>query len=74
MSWVLLLAALTHFGAYLAIVGGLAKHEPKWHAAVALVVPPLGVWWATRAHMRMRAIVWLVSLAVYVIALGIAKF
>ena len=73
MSWVLLLAAIAHFGAHFAIVGGLAMREPRWHAAVALFVPPLAVWWSRRAHMHVRWRLWLASLAVYVIALGIAK-
>lgn len=73
MTWVLLLAALAHVGAHLAIVGGLAMREPRWHAAVALFVPPLGVWWGRREHMRARWIVWLASLGVYLLALGIVK-
>lgn len=73
MTWVLLIAAIAHFGAHFAIVGGLAMREPRWHAAVALLVPPLGVWWGRRAQMHARWIVWLASLSVYVIALAIAK-
>ncbi len=63
------LALIAHFGAHLGIAIGLARRQPRWHAAIGFVVPPLGVWWARRAKMRALVITWAVSLVVYVCAL-----
>lgn len=73
MAVVLVLAMLAHFGAHFAIVGGLATHHPRWHAGVALLVPPLGVWWAQREGMSVRVWTWAASLVVYIVALVIVR-
>ena len=58
----------THF----AIVVGLLGRPPRWRAAVALLLVPLAAFWAFRGAMRGRLAVWLVSLAIYLIALAAA--
>ena len=59
--------------AHVAIVFGLARHEPRWHAAVAFFVPPLAPYWGFGARMRARSIVWCVAFALYVIARVVAR-
>lgn len=55
--------------AHVAIVFGLARHEPRWRAAVAFFVPPLAPYWGFRERMRVRSIIWGVAFLLYVIAL-----
>lgn len=57
--------------AHLALVLGLALREPRWHAAVAFVVPPLAPYWGFRENMRVRSIVWGAAFVVYVIVRAI---
>jgi hypothetical protein len=52
---------------------GLAARAPRWHAFVALLVPPLAPYWAARSRMRLRAGLWIGSLAVYVVVLFLAR-
>lgn len=73
MGLLLLLTLAVHVGAVVAISLGLARREPRWHAAVAIFVPPLGAWWSLRAGMHVRVWVWLGSAALYAVTLGILK-
>jgi hypothetical protein len=52
---------------------GLAVRAPRWHALTALLVPPLAPYWAARGHMRVRAGLWIGSLAVYILVLVVAR-
>jgi len=63
----------TAFTTHVAIVAGLARRSPRWRAAAAFVVPPLAPFWAFSERMRLRAVLWCVSLAAYLIALLIAR-
>jgi hypothetical protein len=52
---------------------GLLRRRPRWHAAVALVVPPLAPWWGWRAGMRVRTGIWLFAAPVYAVSLWLAS-
>lgn len=60
--------------AHVAITWGLAFRTPRWRALVAFVAAPLAPWWAWRERMRIRAIVWLTALVLYVVATIVARF
>jgi hypothetical protein len=45
------------------------RQRPRWRGLVALVVPPLAVIWAFRSGYRRTAVLWLVAVMVYLIAL-----
>lgn len=55
-----------------AIALGLAFRSPTWRAPVALIVPPLALYWAFSTGMRVRAIVWIFGLLLYVVAYAAA--
>ncbi len=63
----------TAFTTHVAIVAGLARRSPRWRAAAAFVVPPLAPFWAFSERMRVRAVLWCASLAVYLVALFLAR-
>jgi hypothetical protein len=69
----LVLAFALFITAHVAIVYGLARRTPRWHAAVALFVAPLGGYWAWRGQMRIRAGIWSAALVLYVIATIVAR-
>lgn len=63
-------AALAAFAvAHATLALSLAASPPRWHAVVALLVPPLAPWWGWRARMRWRTVAWASALALY--ALGV---
>ncbi len=45
------------------------RERPRWRGLVALVIPPLAVIWGFRAGFRRNAVLWLVAVVVYLIAL-----
>lgn len=53
--------------AHLAILVGLVRRKPRWHALVALLVPPLAPYWALRASMMWRFILWVACALGYII-------
>ena len=55
--------------AHVAITFGLARKKPRWRALVAFAVAPLAPYWAWREQMKKRVWLWLVGVAVYVLAL-----
>ena len=59
--------------AHVAIVAGLFARTPRWHAPLALVLPPLAPYWAAREGMTARSLIWLVGIVVYGIALYFAR-
>ena len=69
---VLLLAFATAVTAHVTLVFGLARVVPRWHALVALIVPPLAPWWGMRARMTVRSIAWVAGVVVYAVARGLA--
>ena len=62
------LSVATVLTAHVATVYGLAFHHPRWRAAVALVVPPLGIVWGHGAGMRLRPRAVLFGAIVYGVA------
>ena len=69
----LLLAFAFAVTTHVSIALALAKHSPRWRAAVAFVVPPLAPYWAWREQMRRRASIWALSVVVYVVMLVLAS-
>ncbi len=69
----LVLAFALFITAHVAIVYGLAVRTPRWHAAAALFIAPLGAYWAWREKMRIRAGIWGAALALYVIATIVSR-
>lgn len=61
------------FTAHVSIVAALVVRPPRWRALVALVVPPLAPYWALREKLRGRAITWIVSAVVYLVARILAE-
>ncbi len=59
-------------GAHVALLVGLARQKPRWHAVVALVVPPLAPYWGYRAGMRLRVYAWAAALLAYAIGVVVA--
>jgi hypothetical protein len=55
--------------AHLASIVGLAARSPRHRALVALVVPVLAPYWAAKARMVVRTVLWVASFAVYALAL-----
>jgi hypothetical protein len=51
----LVLAFAIGITVHLAIVVGLLRRRPRWHAVAGLLLPPLGAYWAFVARMRIRA-------------------
>ncbi|MBX3263472.1 MAG: hypothetical protein KIS78_31140 [Labilithrix sp.] len=58
---------------HVALALGLAKRQPRWRGAVALVVPPLAPYWGWQEHMRKRVALWAGGLLLYVIMLVLAS-
>jgi uncharacterized membrane protein YqjE len=66
----LVLGFATLVTVHLAIVIRLIHGErPRWRGLVALVVPPLAVIWGFRAGFRRTAVLWMVAVVIYLIAL-----
>ena len=57
---------------HLTIVFGLVQRHPRWHAAVAFLVPPLAPYWALRGGMVVRGGVWIGSVILYTTLRGVA--
>jgi hypothetical protein len=69
----LILSMATMFTAHVAITYGLAFRTPRWRAAVGFVVPPLGLYWAWRERMKIRAFILVGALVLYIVATVVAK-
>jgi hypothetical protein len=65
---ILIAAFATLCTAHLATVVGLAARRPRWHAPLALVVPPLAPYWAAGQGMGGRAVIWIASGVLYAVA------
>jgi hypothetical protein len=65
----LVLAFATWVTVHVAIAARLLlRTTPRWRGFVALLMPPLAPVWAMRQGWRRPAVVWLASLALYVLA------
>jgi hypothetical protein len=69
----LVLAFALFVTAHVAVTYGLATREPRWRAAVGFFFAPLGVYWAWRGQMRVRAGAAGVALLLYVLAIMVAR-
>jgi hypothetical protein len=58
--------------AHVTIAAGLLGRSPRWHALVAFVVAPLAPYYAFRARMPVRAVVWIGAVVVYAVARVVA--
>jgi hypothetical protein len=70
---VLVAAFATLVTAHVTLALGLVRRSPRWHGAVALVVPPLAPWWGWHAGMRARAAIWVVAAPLYAVSLWLAS-
>jgi hypothetical protein len=64
----LVLAFASLLTAHVTIAYGLARRPPRWRALAALFVPPMAPLWAWRERMRVRTIVWVAALSLYIAA------
>jgi hypothetical protein len=55
--------------AHVAIVFALVSRTPRWHAVVAFFLPPAAPLYAFRARIHVRAALWIVGAAVYLVGL-----
>lgn len=51
--------------AHVAIVIGLAGRAPRYHALVAVVLPPLGAFWSFREKRFLRGAGWAIAAIAY---------
>lgn len=58
---------------HVALVWGLAFKKPRWRALVAFVVPPAAPVFGFMEKMRVRAVLWCVAAAIYVVAFFVAR-
>jgi hypothetical protein len=58
---------------HVALCAALAARRPFWQAAVALAVPPLAPYWGFSEKLRVRAGLWCVAAALYVVTLLAAR-
>ena len=74
---VVFIAMITTFAltltTHVTIAIGLLWRKPRWRALVALLVAPLAPYWAWKERMRVRAVVWVLGVAGYVVARVIEK-
>jgi hypothetical protein len=66
-------AAASWVVSQLMIAFGLTARPPRWRGAVAVVLPPLGLYWAFRERLRIRAVVNVVAAITYFVALLLAR-
>lgn len=70
----LVLAFATFVTTHVWICGRLAvRTHPRWRGLVAFVVPPLAPIWSFRSGGRFGAVLWLVAVVVYAVALVVAS-
>lgn len=70
---VLLLAFATFITTHVSIaVRLLLRKEDRWRGALVWVALPLAPLWAYRRHWRGSAVLWVISVVVYAIALIVA--
>jgi hypothetical protein len=64
----------TFVTAHVALAFRLVRRvRPRWRGFAAFFVPPLAPLWGFREGLRRNASIWLLSLAVYVVALLVGK-
>lgn len=68
----LVLAFATLLTLHVTLAIGLARRIPPARALLALVVAPLVPWWAWRARMRVRGVLWVAAALAYGAVLALA--
>ena len=68
-----ILSFATLLTAHVTLVAGLVARRPRWRGALALVIVPLAPYWGFRERMKARAVVWTAALAIYAVALIVAR-
>ena len=58
---------------HVALAFGLFAQRPRWHGALALLLPPLAPYWGARQGLRGRTFAWLALALAYVTALILAQ-
>jgi hypothetical protein len=58
--------------AHVTLLVGLAARAPRWHALVALVVPPFAPYWGWRP-LRGRSVAWMAGALAYGVLLVLAQ-
>ncbi|MDP9148447.1 MAG: hypothetical protein M3O36_00680 [Myxococcota bacterium] len=58
--------------AHLSVACGVARRRSAWRGLVALAIPPLAAWWAWRAGMRLRVLIWTAALGLYAVGVALA--
>jgi len=69
----LVLTFATFITAHVTIVYGLASRPPRSRALVAFLVAPLGLYWAARERMWVRAAAWVAGAVGYGVARWLAR-
>ena len=69
----LILAFAAMLTAHVAITYGLAFRPPRWRALVGFFIAPLGLYWAWRERMRIRAGIMAGALVLYIVANVVAR-
>jgi hypothetical protein len=59
---------------HVALSFGLTLRRPRWRGPCALLVPPLAPYWGFEERMRVRSLLWLGALALYVVALTLSHW
>jgi hypothetical protein len=72
LPWVLLVALGTLLATHLAIVVTLFGRTPRWRGVLALLVPPLALWWASRTERSWLGWLWLAAVATFAAAVAAA--
>ena len=57
---------------HLTLAAGLVWRRQYWRGALALVLPPLAPYWGFGTGMRLRSILWVAALGLYVASLTAA--
>jgi hypothetical protein len=58
---------------HVALAFGLFARRPRWHGAVALLLPPLAPYWGARQGLRARTFAWLALALAYAVAFIVAQ-
>lgn len=69
----LILAFAAMLTVHVTITYGLAFRPPRWRALVGFFMAPLGLYWAWREGMKVRAVIMVAALVLYIVANVVAR-
>jgi len=69
----LVLAFGSFWTVHVALAFGLGRLGPWWRGPLAFVVLPLAPYWGLQAGLRLRPVLWALSLACYAVSLAVAR-